>query len=178
MNNTTNIAYISNCVVWNFVSYTFSTSSMKIIEDATFKKPYAIYKNNYLGIDDAGNSGQTITLYSPSEYYNNLFCQSYMKQDYQDSAPYSYLEYISINFSSGCANNGNIKGDQKFEKFLGFPAHPVDAPLGSDGTVVGPYGGTGFSEYPAIPRIISKSIDSNSNAEGKINVKITVKAEQ
>lgn len=178
MNTTTNIAYISNCVVWDFISYTYSTSSKKYIVDDRYKRPHAIYKNNYLGIFKAENSTQTVTLSSPSEYYNNLFCQNYVKKDYDDSEPYSYLGSVSITFYEGCAHNANIKGNQKFNKYFEYPAHPVDAPLGSDGTAVGPYGGTGFSEYPAIPRIISKSIDSNSNAEGKINVKITVKAEQ
>ena len=83
-----------------------------------------------------------------------------------------------MKYGTVCVNEKNTKADLKFNSFYEYPAHPLDAPLGSDGTAVGPYGGTGFSEYPAIPRIISKSIDSNSNAEGKINVKITVKAEQ
>ena len=178
LNSNTNIAYITNCVVWEFVSYTYSTSSKKYIEDPHHNRPYAIYKNNYLGIYKNENSEKIITLYSPSEYYNNLFCQNFMKPDFPDSEPNSFLHFVTISYASGCANNNNIKGNQKFEKFYEYPAHPIDAPLGSDGTVVGPYGGTGFSEYPAIPRIISKSIDSNSNAEGKINVKITVKAEQ
>lgn len=169
MNSATNIAYISNCVVWKFVCY---------VSNTYYSLPYAIYKNNYLGIYKSDDSKKYFTLDSPSEYYNNVFCPSYMKRDYEDSDPYSFIEYVTINYGSGCANNDNIKGNQKFEKLLEQPAHPIDAPLGSDGTVVGPYGGTGFSEYPAIPRIISKSIDSNSNAEGKINVKITVKAEQ
>ena len=178
INTATNMAYISNCVVWDFINYTYSSSSKKYIVDATYKRPHAIYKNNYLGIFKAENSTQTVTLYSPSEYYNNLFCQNYMKKDYDDSDPYSYLGSVSVVFYDGCAHNDNIKGNQKFKKLHEYPAHPIDAPLGSDGTAVGPYGGTGFSEYPAIPRIISKSIDSNSNAEGKINVKITVKVEQ
>jgi hypothetical protein len=58
-----------------------------------------------------------------------------------------------------------------------YPAKPQNAPYGDDGTVVGPYGGTGFSQYPAIPRIISKDIDGKTDEDGKINVKIEVKAE-
>lgn len=169
MNSATNIAYISNCVVWRFVYY---------VSNTYYSRPYAIYKNNYLGIYKSDDSKKYLTLESPSEFYNNVFCPSYMKRDYEDSDPYSFIDYVTINYGSGCVNNGNIVGNQKFEVINGYPAHPIDAPLGSDGTSVGPYGGTGFSEYPAIPRIISKSIDSNSNAEGKINVKITVKAEQ
>lgn len=154
MNSTANIAYISNC----FVDVFWGTSGTR---------PYAIYKNNCLRIL-ANTASKSLRLYSPSEYYNNLFC-------YNNG---SELAQWAVSFADGCANNGNIKRIQKYESLYGCFARPIDAPLGSDGTVVGPYGGTGFSEYPAIPRIISKSIDSNSNAEGKINVKITVKAEQ
>lgn len=178
MNSTTNLAYITNCVVWNWVRFYYVSSSSGYQENSNYKRPYAIYKNNYLGMYKDEAAGRTIALSSPSEFYNNLFCQTYMKQDYQDSEPYSFLKYISITYGTGCVHEGNVKGDQKFNKYFEYPAHPIDAPLGSDGTAVGPYGGTGFAEYPAIPRITSKTIDSNSDAEGKINVKITVKAEQ
>ena len=171
INTATNMAYISNCVVWDFINYTYSSSSKKYIVDATYKRPHAIYKNNYLGIFKAENSTQTVTLYSPSEYYNNLFCQNYMKKDYDDSDPYSYLGSVSVVFYDGCAHNDNIKGNQKFKKLHEYPAHPIDAPLGSDGTAVGPYGGTGFSEYPAIPRIISKSIDSTAMPKVRLMLK-------
>jgi hypothetical protein len=67
--------------------------------------------------------------------------------------------------------------EELFGKTRSYPAQPKNAPNGDDGTVVGPYGGTGFSEYPAIPRIISKDIDGKTNDEGQINVKIEVKAE-
>ena len=45
---------------------------------------------------------------------------------------------------------------------------------GDDGKQVGPYGGSGFSMIPSIPRITESTIDSYTNAEGKINVKIKV----
>ena len=126
--------------------------------------PYAIYKNNIIRYRDTNSTvNGFFNGESPREYYNNVI-----------------LGYTDLNFHNGCVNEGNKIGDMSILDYgkCQYPAHPIDAPLGSDGTVVGPYGGTGFSEYPAIPRIISKSIDSNSNAEGKINVKITVKAEQ
>lgn len=161
MNSTANIAYVSNCYVGEFNGWEIGSTKHVV------KRPYAIYKNNCLGVL-YGKGCEKIVLDSPSEYYNNLFC----------SRGSSELAQRLISYGEGCANNGNIEKFQEPEYLYGGFARPIDAPLGSDGTVVGPYGGTGFSEYPAIPRIISKSIDSNSNAEGKINVKITVKAEQ
>ena len=174
MNSSTNIAYISNCIVWDYIRFIKSGSAY--ITDSSCKRPFAIYKNNILGIYKTENSDRSVYLNSPSEFYNNHFCQAYMYPNKEK--PYSFLNRVEIKYGTGCVNEKNTKADLKFNNFYEYPAHPLDAPLGSDGTAVGPYGGTGFSEYPAIPRIISKSIDSNSNAEGKINVKITVKAEQ
>lgn len=172
MNSSANIAYITNCVIWHWASWSGTSTSIQ------YKRPYAIYKNNFLGLYKTTNTSVSLQLPALSEFYNNMFCQGYMNQIYQDSDPYSFLDSITLTYATGCINEDNIKENQKFENLLEFPAHPVDAPIGNDGTAVGPYGGTGFSEYPAIPRIISKTIDSNSDAEGKINVKITVKAEQ
>lgn len=61
--------------------------------------------------------------------------------------------------------------------------NPLLAPIittikGDDGTVVGPYGGTGFSVNPSIPRIVDSKIDSNTDADGKLNVKIKVEVNQ
>ena len=48
----------------------------------------------------------------------------------------------------------------------------------SDGTDIGIYGGTGFSDkaLAPIPRIVSKSVDEQSDASGKLTVKVTVKS--
>lgn len=49
---------------------------------------------------------------------------------------------------------------------------------GSDGTDIGIYGGTGFSDaaLAPIPRIISKSIPEQTDASGKLKIQVTVKA--
>lgn len=156
-NALTGNAYITNCVVWEWVNYNSNFS----------KQPTAIYKNNMLGIYIPDFVGRDLKLNSPSEFYNNRFFSSNNG---------NYLGIIEIDYGT-CVDKGNAKEILKFNKYFEYPAHPIDAPLGSDGTPIGPYGGTGFSEYPAIPRITSKTIDANSDAEGKINVKITVKAE-
>ena len=50
--------------------------------------------------------------------------------------------------------------------------------VGDDGKQVGMFGGTGFSTNPSIPRIIESTIDSYTDASGKINVKIKVESNQ
>lgn len=164
-----NIAYVTNCVVWNWAYFYFSQINRETVQDVSYVQPYAVYKNNYLGIYKRSVKACSLWVYSPREFYNNLIFPSYKEP---------YFDNLTISYGTGCVNEGNIKDENlKFDKLEEYPAHPIDAPLGSDGTPIGPYGGTGFSEYPAIPRITSKTIDANSDAEGKINVKITVKAE-
>lgn len=128
--------------------------------------PHAIYKNCILGTDSGNLGGRTMECSAPSEFYNNVgFSIS--------------NESTRFYFNDGCINSNNLimTYEELFGKTRSYPAQPKNAPNGDDGTVVGPYGGTGFSEYPAIPRIISKDIDGKTNDEGQINVKIEVKAE-
>lgn len=51
--------------------------------------------------------------------------------------------------------------------------------VGTDGTQVGIYGGaTPFSDVPSNPQIVSKEIAAESDANGKLSVKIKVEAQQ
>ena len=129
------------------------------------KVPYAIYKNSLMGYK-SGFYNKTTQLVKPSEfYYNVVFDKEW--------------NGVSIKVVDDCINVNNqvLSYDDLFNRTESYPAKPQNAPTGDDGTVVGPYGGTGFSQYPAIPRIISKNIDGKTNDEGQINVKIEVKAE-
>jgi hypothetical protein len=49
----------------------------------------------------------------------------------------------------------------------------------TDGTDVGIYGGTGFSDaaLPPIPRIVSKSISEQSDENGNLKVNVRVKSQ-
>ena len=125
------------------------------------------YRNCVLGIDyDYG-----IDLDSPGEYYNNVFFNTRKKD-----------EVMQVYFKEGCVNSGNTI--DTYENLFGgvFPSKTMAVPntttLGDDGKKVGPEGGSGYKLYPAIPRIISKSIDRQTDADGKIKVNIQVKAEE
>lgn len=151
MNTTANIAYIANCVVWSWSN----------------KQPYAIYKNNVLGNDSYGS---TITADKNSEFYYNLFVNTY-----------NTASNATVSFPNGCVSEGNIinKNYSTYFTSINYPASTMKVTeLGQDGKPVGINGGTGFSKWPAIPRITSKTIDSSTDAEGKINVKIAVKVQQ
>ncbi len=154
----TNFGNIINCVI-----YDLST------------QPYAIYKNNVIGDDFRGilvslEFQSSFFCHYPSEFYYNRF--------------FSTTTYnVQIDYGS-CLNEGN--GKCSYMDINAYPAYSKTGsygngtilPDGDDGTPVGIYGGSGFSPYPAIPRILSKSVDAYTNDEGKINVKIEVKAEQ
>lgn len=197
-NTKENIAYITNCVIYNFVydhsdltGYSLKTSEGKPFPNPfSVPTPVAIYKNNILGIDVTSYYYQSkygserdvyyyynIKFDSPREFYYNKFAMTYYNPKSAESSYYGYSG-TSVSFSDGCQNVGNeqntrgsvISGTQ-------YPAVLRNPGNGQDGTLRGPHGGTGFSFYPNIPRITSKTIDSNTDADGKLNVKITVKAQ-
>lgn len=151
--NKTNIGNVINSVIYSWTNLTNYYL-------------YAIYKNCCIGYD-AGYSSKKISCSSPSEFYNNV---AFSTNDNYEA---------TFSFGGDCINVGNqsMTWAELFNSTRSIPAQPQNAPNGDDGTPVGPYGGTGFSPYPAIPRIVSKKIDGSTNDEGKINVKIELKAE-
>ncbi len=151
----TNVGNILNTVIYEW-------------DGAIGGAPYAIYRNCLMGHNSNFNSSNTsLQLKKPSEFYYNI--------GFMTGGFYA----ISFKVVGECINVNNqiLKYEDLFNNTMTFPAKPQNAPTGDDGTVVGPYGGTGFSQYPAIPRIISKDIDGKTDDDGKINVKIEVKAE-
>ena len=166
-NPSTNIAYISNC----YICY-FSQS-----RNSYYYQPYAIYKNCVLGMDHAGYSysNYTTDLYSPSEFYNNYFYRTTSASDFTNY-------YLSHQFSNGCLYNGNTSSGDKSvysrNTYTGNYIINSFGQIGDDGTPVGITGGSGFSPFPSVPRITSKQIDSKTDSEGKLNVKITVSTEE
>jgi hypothetical protein len=149
----TNVGNILNTVIYEW-------------DGAIGGAPYAIYRNCLMGHSYYNGFNSYLQLKKPSEFYYNI---GFTTDKYA----------ISFKVVGECINVNNqiLKYEDLFNKTMTFPAKPQNAPTGDDGTVVGPYGGTGFSQYPAIPRIISKDIDGKTNDEGQINVKIEVKAE-
>ena len=157
-----NVGYISNCYINRFFARSSSSDN---------QLPYAIYKNNVLGFDYNSYSGYTCDLKSPSEFYNNYFLYI---------GSYSSSK-VSIYIKTGCINQGNVFSENVTYKSNNAPTNfIIDSfgMLGDDGTPIGITGGSGFSPYPSIPRITSKQIDSKTDSEGKLNVKITVSTEE
>lgn len=173
MNTPENIAHIENCVIWKY--------NYNNMYDEHITQPYAVYLHNvlcgFLCINFLYHH-VTMSFSAPNEFYYNLFLNTtdFESTDYGFSASFDYT----------CANEGNITG-KNFKYYyntkdrFSYPASDMKEGcivLGIDDKPIGIKGGGGFSEYPAIPRIICKTIDKKTNEEGKINVNIKVKAEQ
>ena len=170
------IAYITNCYICYYCLLTYRSSYWGGSYNP-YANPYAVYKNNILGIDCQDNGSWTMNLYSPSEFYNNYLYRTTTIEGYEGN-------YILYTFNSGCINQGNQNSGDKSvyisssDNFNGKYKTDSFGMLGDDGTPVGITGGSGFSPYPSIPRITSKQIDSKTDSEGKLNVKITVSTEE
>ena len=158
MNDKSKMGYITNCVIYWWYYYGYG-----------YNQPYAIYRNNLIGHNPYNENTSYAKASAPSEFYNNV--------TFSINSTYPSLAVV---FEANCINEDNQVGlySELFGGEESYPAYPKNAPNGDDGTPVGPLGGTGFSPYPAVPRIVSRTIDGSTDDEGKINVRIEVKAEK
>lgn len=162
INTTTNIALIENCNIPLFAYCNNSSSSL-------YSRPYAIYRNCVLGfysgnhyLSSIKDSYQpSINFSSPSEFHNNKFAYSYY-------LPYgnTYLKSWNINWGS-CTKSNNASFDQYTIKSVS-DVYRLNS-FSSDG-IQGPQN---HKDYPAIPVISSSSIDTKTDANGVLHVKIT-----
>ena len=163
MNTTANVANITNCFVWEFYSKYYETSC---------KQPYAIYKNNILALENTSTYSPTCTLQSPSEFYNNYFYRTTRASGYSNY-------YVSYGFATGCVNINNIySGTTSVYANPSTLTFPCAMSQTVEGVTVGITGGEGFNKYPGIPRVLTSTIDAQTDDKGKLNASITVQAEK
>lgn len=149
--NNVNMAYILNCVI-NLGS---------LDNNPTNPLPYATYKNNVIRFEGYVWE-RTVTQNDYSKFYNNTWA----------------VDNGKVSLGETCIVEENIVGAASdILPEMTYPAYPTNPGVGSDGTPRGPFGGSGFTDHPSIPRITSREIGVNPDAEGKLNVKITVSAE-
>lgn len=152
-----NPALIENCNVSRFRRFD-STYSHNI--------PYAIYRNCCLGLYKTSNSASTpsISFSAPTEFHNNCFYECY--RDYSGDT-----KTWNLNFGSAVDdNNINVR---KYSQSEFFPANGSFSPYTKDGVSYGPQD---HKSYPATPSITSSTIDTKTDAEGNLHVKITATA--
>ena len=169
--STTNTTFI-NCYIASWHYYTCYDNNVNFILSknsltaSDYTMPKGVYRNCILGFyhkyatyamigsEHVSKDYFTCNLPSSSEFYHNVII------DWAGTPTIKYEE-------------GSIHSDNKGVKHDGFGT-PPNLQEYED---YGPMGGTGFSAYPSIPRVISKEIDSNTDNEGRINVKLTVKVQ-
>lgn len=150
LNESSNLALIENCYVNLFASYEHP------------KHPYAVYNNNILRLYSSAyfyNDTHSITLAKPSEFHHNIFDDS----NYWSSSSSGYKKW-DIYWST--AENDNNSVTYSYSQTSSGSAYFRTS--GTKGTV-------GHKDYPAIPEIESSDIDSETDAEGNIHVKISAK---
>lgn len=161
MNEIGNPALIENCNVTWFAYYTSSL-------DASYKRPYAIYRNCCLGLYKTSSSTYTpsLSFSAPSEFHNNRFYENYQ---YPTNSS-NFTKTWSIGYGSA-VNSGNITifryGNNNLPADGSFTSYTQNNVL---------YGPANHKEYPAIPFITSSEIDTKTDADGNLHVKITAKA--
>lgn len=157
-NSKYNSCYIHNCLIYNFNS----------------NHPLAVYYNCILGLNSTStDADKTFAPTATSEFYHCCFYR------------YTTDEANSVGYLTPVFENGTIEQNSMYypsdksvvieEKWINTESLSL---TGSDGTPLGITGGEGFNEYPAIPRILKSEFDYIVYDLGKLNGKMTVKAEK
>lgn len=161
MNEAANLALIENCNI----------SLLKKMKNNNYyyNQPYAIYRNCVLGLyNENAYTHVNVPKFAPdtpSEFHNNVFVRSYL----QSSASF-YIEYWEIDYGS-CAYSENSYSQRiSVSQESGVSCYD---------SFITQYDGRGpvdHKEYPAIPSITSSEIDTKTDAEGNLHVKISATA--
>ena len=198
LNTISNPAYFSNCLIYHYFDKWCTESGSYWRE---YHVPYGVFKNCILGQRDydykktsgswVANSNYWQGFYlgilrkSSNEYYNNVFfLYPYQATAYVETGDEVYDELKTMEMNNTLVESQTVQGNttstwaalfKDGEDVNWWEVLKDDIPFtGDDGTVVGPYGGTGFSINPSIPRIVESKIDSNTDADGQLNVRIKV----
>lgn len=157
MNEIGNPALIENCNITHFAYEGF------IFNPAAIKRPYAIYRNCWLGLYKTTTNTSSLSFSAPSELHNNMF---YCSSQGIPSSNYA------IRYGSA-ANSGNVLNSVYVSSEFYYPVDGSFSPTTKDGMSYGP---VDHKSYPAIPSITSSEIDTKTDAEGNLHVKITATA--
>lgn len=181
---------LDQCVVQDFAPNFFVNGDLIKITNSTLSNV-----GDFSDIDKNANAAyiKNCVLYENNQrhscyamYENNIFIaapDTYHLYTYYLAYPSIYLHnhfFMSDGFEweENNRHEGNVAyAHRDVLPTNTYPAYPINAPLGSDGTPVGPLGGSGFTDRPSIPRVTSQSIGFKPDSIGNINVKISVSAE-
>ena len=128
------------------------------------------YYNCILGYDGYG----TIYTQAPSKYYNTVFTSLYRFDEDASYTNSALTTAPSLGYNSSCNFDCYTRSfTSMFYTYKNYPAEPMDVPNGSDGTPVGPAGGSGFRIYPDVPQAYGHA-DKKLGADNMIHVEALV----
>lgn len=162
LNDASNPALIENCNIPIFALWATNGLSPDL------RQPYAIYRNCFLGLYSKStySSGtHYINLYSPSEFHNVIFFSNYY-YDVSNSSKSWNIQYNS------CITNNAVFGGKNYNVLSTTNCINYNSMSSYEynGMIVGP---TDVKKEPSIPKITSSEIDTETDAEGNIHVKIS-----
>lgn len=164
--NTNSVNYpalIENCTISMLKRYSYSNSPYYFNS-----VPYAIYRGCYLGLyANTFSAIPSLTFYAPSELHDCVFhCRYY----YSPSS--SSLKW-SINTGSIVNENSVITSVYNETESTGGSYRTSFSPYTFNSISYGP---VDHKAYPAIPTITSSEIDTETDADGNLHVKISATA--
>lgn len=193
-NSANNPAYFCNCLIPHYFDYVDSTIQ-NFVCYGTYKKcilGQRAYDSYFLFSNRSSTDYWQKYIITPmhsiyNEYYYNVFFLYPYKYEKNASGNWvdevfeemktkeMYFDMVDTQTQKGNTSSTWSALFNDDENARWWEVLKSDIPfMGDDGTVVGPYGGTGFSISPSIPRIVESKIDSNTDADGKLNVRIKV----
>lgn len=169
--------YIKNCIIGTLSSNADMTPTVEhsIIMQKVDNNIAGTFTNSFIAYPSSNTK---------CVYYHNvtLSCNTkYTKNYINTSTEEGNIQYNSESEDSKNAYYG-IFVDYKSNDIDAYSCHLNDEQaseqLSNDGTQIGIYGGeTPFTDVPSNPQITSKQIAKQSDANGKLSVKITVEAQ-
>ena len=155
-------ALIEKCNVSLFAYYSYGLT-------VEYEQPYAIYRNCWLGLYKTADSTSApfLSFSAPSEFMNNWFEPTYLSAASSTNYVRSWtIQYGSATYSGNmldsAPNYGRVDTNVR-PSFGNFDTYKSCGPAD-------------HKAYPAIPSITSSEIDTKTDAEGNLHVKITATA--
>lgn len=204
--NTTNLVVFSNCVLPHYYDY-YCADSDNVIKnyDSPYGQYnnciLGVRHYSYTDVDKTTyvnywqgfcSNSQTKYYQNFEPYHNNAFflypykyeknssgnwsetlCSDMLTMDVYDPPTNNYSALVKDLFIS----NNFTPGSYYYSDFWKCVKKDISI-TGSDGTMVGIYGGSGFSTYSSIPHIVESSIASDTDSNGKLSVKLKVSVNQ
>lgn len=170
-NKSANIALIENC---NIPLFAFCDNTTYNI----YSTPYAIYRNCFLGLYSGnyydnkinGSREPSVSFSAPTEFHGNCF-----KPTYYLAITNGYCKKWNITYGS-CVTEDNVtefsSSEVKDKTKVGQYSNVLPYNYYSKKS----YGPVDHKSYPAIPSITSSEIDTKTDAEGNLHVKISATA--